>query len=349
MKINTDEGRESFGRFGHNEVLRVRGCKKSYTLRKLNRFRQPLHGFTLIELLVVISIIAILIALLLPALAKARQLAVRIQGASNLRQIGIALHEYANEYRGEYPLACIANYNFNDADMWGWNNENFKPLAGLSTLLVGSYGVPGVNQPLVNPQSGVLPDTFAGDSLLYCPDTTTGFTEVPLHGNSDSWIWNQQGRMIAFGVAIGLSYWADYGLNYSPAYDLAAVTFESLGDGDWVPGMVADMQNPDGGGSYQRFNFDPRHQPALNPQSGSGTLLVTDNCIFTDQTGTQGQLLSFWGSGGAVPASNYADEGTGDNLPAGEHEMYNDGSVRWVSISNIKVRFGEFGNTFFGW
>jgi hypothetical protein len=38
----------------------------------------------------------------------------------------------------------------------------------------------------------------------------------------------------------------------------------------------------------------------------------------------------------------------GNFLPAGEHEMYNDGSVRWVPISKIKVRCGEF-NMFFGW
>ncbi|MCL5945495.1 MAG: prepilin-type N-terminal cleavage/methylation domain-containing protein [Planctomycetes bacterium] len=317
-----------------------------------NRFsqmgRKSLHGFTLIELLVVISIIALLIALLLPALARARQLAVRIQGASNMQQIGIALHEYANEYRGQYPLANLANYNFDDANMWGWNNEDFKPLAGLSALFVDSYGVPGINQPLINPRSGMLPDTYSGISLLYCPDTNTGFTETPLQGSSNSWIWNQQEHCIAFGVNSGLSYWADYGLDYSPAYDLAAITFEELGDGGWVPGMITDMQNPYGGGSYGRFNFDPLHQPALNPQSGSGTLLVTDNALFTNQTGSQGLLQNVFGDAD-VSASNYADEGSGDALPAGEHEMYNDGSVTWVPMSSIKVRFSEWDTAFFGW
>ena len=68
------------------------------------------RGLTLIELLVVISIIALLIALLLPALAKAKRLALRIQTASNMRQIGIALHEYTNEYRGQYPPNFVANW-----------------------------------------------------------------------------------------------------------------------------------------------------------------------------------------------------------------------------------------------
>jgi prepilin-type N-terminal cleavage/methylation domain-containing protein len=61
------------------------------------------RGFTLVELLVVIAIIAVIIAILLPALAKAREAAVKIACASNLRQLVMYSLAYASENRGEFP------------------------------------------------------------------------------------------------------------------------------------------------------------------------------------------------------------------------------------------------------
>src|SRR5688572_17804669 len=61
------------------------------------------RGFTLVELLVVIGIIALLIAILMPALSKAKEQANRVACMSNLKQLGIALNLYTTDHKGWFP------------------------------------------------------------------------------------------------------------------------------------------------------------------------------------------------------------------------------------------------------
>jgi prepilin-type N-terminal cleavage/methylation domain-containing protein/prepilin-type processing-associated H-X9-DG protein len=139
----------------------------------MNRPRRP--AFTLIELLVTIAIIAILIALLVPAVQKVREAATRTQCENNLHQIVIGLHGYA-DVNGHFPPSYISN---NLDPGWGWGSlilpfleqDALYSAAQVNSIFFGSVPPTPYTPTGVNPANPPTPNanTQRPLTIFRCP------------------------------------------------------------------------------------------------------------------------------------------------------------------------------------
>ena len=131
-------------------------------IRRPVRWTRP--GFTLIELLVVIAIIAVLIGLLLPAVQAAREAARRAQCVNNLKQLGLAFHNYADT-NGSFPMGDRTAH-------WGpgnWVRQNAGPFLAMSQFFEqGNVYNTYNNQVFLYVAPNATVNGF-GLSILWCP------------------------------------------------------------------------------------------------------------------------------------------------------------------------------------
>lgn len=290
-----------------------------------------LRGFTLIELLVVIAIIAILIALLLPAVQQAREAARRTQCKNNMKQIGLALHNYEGSNRVFPPSSTsgfgrgVWNYTTGAAVSGANHLHSFASLIlpyvdGSNLYNAINYNVPAldtVNRPMAQQ---ILP-------FYKCPSYAgKNFSDDPLYANLSTPA-NANIFAIRNYVAMG-------------ARTVLGLSGASPAEGIMFPGSTSGFKDITDGSSNTILIAETREEKAAVWIDGTSASVAARWFNATAPPTFAGTTVAInykpYFPGGVFPNSIGQLYGPSSLHTGGAHHLLADGSVRFIS-ENLSV------------
>ncbi|HVJ86777.1 MAG TPA: DUF1559 domain-containing protein [Caulifigura sp.] len=289
-------------------------------------------GFTLIELLVVIAIIAILIALLLPAVQQAREAARRTQCKNNLKQIGLALHNYHDVYL-MFPTANVVrpDNGLMRGDGWTWH-ARILPNMDQAPLFNNVSSVMGTDSGDQNSSRQLSAGRDTKISIFQCPSHPNLPVQNPSKNGYQLSTYNGVTGSVCFNDD-QLDAETDVGYNGDGMFFMnSSVKIRDVADGTTNTFIVAEVQDELNGapnenrlpGSDRRYCFSAGSDN--NPPTDITEYLVgmeLNDPINANHRDTAGYY-------------NNTGEYAGSYHVGGAHFALTDGSVRFVS-QNINM------------
>ena len=298
----------------HFNFENVKSCVCA-TGRSAPHLRRQKHAerkaFTLVELLVVIAIIAILAALLLPALAAAKEKARRTQCLSNIHQIEVAINVYTGQYDDKLPV--LANSAGAAIGKWAWDFPDFAA------------------QPML--KSGLTKKAF------YCPGTAPKFTDV------ENWAGIDGTGLSADGNRTG----ADstlWGFSMSPTPN-ETTDFHVVGYAFAFSGPASVLAKTNQNHTLQPENVTDPNTLVTTSYGVSDRVLVADPILsnYEDTPGYQHPLNNYTSVGlppgfhvNGQPYYHTSPHLLNGSIPSGGFVGYKDGSAEWRLFQDMVPR-----------
>ncbi|QDU35884.1 Type II secretion system protein G precursor [Maioricimonas rarisocia] len=291
------------------------------------------RGFTLIELLVVIAIIAILIALLLPAVQQAREAARRSQCKNNLKQIGIALHNY-HDTHSVFPPGQIrgrtGGIEYGNAASWG---AMILPYMDQGPL----YNQLDFNRGLFEDPNKTVIRGLSAIPFTICPSDSDRPGTRAVHGSTTPNYMSSMPGTSYFGNAGAFNNWSD---STNPRLSGGFFTTD--------PALPSDMSRLKDGSS----NTIAVGEASARIWSGGSWLGLQQNTQTTSAPGSDTACCQDWFNNFAMyPITNKFVSGMeraslryGSDHDGGAQFLFADGSVRFIS-ENINHILDQTGNT----